>query len=59
MQIIILLSLIAWSFIHPSQNLALLISIGLIIATASATGYNYRRSKQINEHEASPWPQSK
>ena len=55
MQIIILLSLIAWSFIHPSQNLALLISIGLIIATASATQditIDALRIEQINEHES-------
>jgi hypothetical protein len=37
MQVAILLSLIVWSFINPTQNLALLISIGLIIAIASAT----------------------
>ena len=37
MQLIILLSLIVWSFINPTQNLALLISVGLIIAIASAT----------------------
>ena len=34
MQVIILISLIVWSFINPSQNLALLISIGLVIAIA-------------------------
>ena len=37
MQIIILLSLICWSLIEPSTNLALVISVGLIIAIASAT----------------------
>ena len=37
MQIIILLSLICWSLIEPSANLALVISVGLIIAIASAT----------------------
>ena len=37
MQIAILLSLLVWSFLTPSQNLALLISIGLVIAIASAT----------------------
>ena len=37
MQFIILLSLVVWSFINPTQNLALLISVGLIIAVASAT----------------------
>ena len=54
MQIIILLSLIIWSFINPSQNLALLISIGLIIAIASATQditVDALRIEQINENE--------
>ena len=37
MQVIILISLICWSFINPTTNLALVISIGLIIAVASAT----------------------
>ena len=37
MQIAILLSLITWSFINPTQNLTLLIGVGLIIAIASAT----------------------
>ena len=37
MQIIILLSLLIWSLINPTQNLALLITVGLIIAIASAT----------------------
>tara|TARA_Y100000817_G_scaffold282392_1_gene247625 strand:+ start:5092 stop:6468 length:1377 start_codon:yes stop_codon:yes gene_type:complete len=37
MQIIILISLILWSLIDPSANLALVISIGLVIAIASAT----------------------
>ena len=37
MQSIILLCLLIWSLINPSENLALLIGIGLIIATASAT----------------------
>ena len=34
MQIAILLSLLVWSLINPTQNLALLISIGLIIGIA-------------------------
>ncbi len=54
MQIIILSSLIIWSFINPSQNLALLISIGLIIAIASATQditVDALRIEQINENE--------
>jgi len=37
MQIAILVSLIVWSYINPTQDLALLISVGLIIAIASAT----------------------
>ena len=54
MQFTILLSLIIWSFINPSQNLALLISIGLIIAIASATQditIDALRIEQINENE--------
>ena len=35
MQVIILISLIVWSFINPSQNLALLISVGLVIAVSA------------------------
>ena len=37
MQIVILLSLLVWSFINPTQNFELLIGVGLIIAIASAT----------------------
>jgi len=37
MQIIILISLVCWGFVNPTANLALVISIGLIIAIASAT----------------------
>ena len=37
MQTIILLSLVGWSIVNPTANLALVISIGLIIAIASAT----------------------
>ena len=54
MQLVILLSLIAWSFINPTQNLALLISVGLIIAIASATQditVDALRIEQINENE--------
>ncbi len=54
MQIIILLSLIIWSTINPTQNLALLISVGLIIAIASATQditVDALRIEQINENE--------
>ena len=54
MQVIILLCLFFWSLINPSQNLALLISIGLIIAIASATQditVDALRIEQINEYE--------
>jgi len=37
MQFIILISLICWSVIDPTTNLALVITVGLIIAIASAT----------------------
>ena len=37
MQLIILISLVCWSLINPTANLALVITIGLIIAIASAT----------------------
>ena len=37
MQIIILISLVFWSVVDPTANLALVITIGLIIAIASAT----------------------
>ncbi len=54
MQVAILLSLIVWSFINPTQNLALLISVGLIIAIASATQditVDALRIEQIKENE--------
>ena len=37
MQMLILISLFLWSVIDPSENLALVIFVGLIIAIASAT----------------------
>ena len=37
MQLIILFSLVFWNFIDPTANLALVITVGLIIAIASAT----------------------
>ena len=37
MQLIILLSLVLWNFVDPTANLGLVITIGLIIAIASAT----------------------
>ena len=54
MQVVILLSLIVWSFIDPTQNLALLITVGLIIAIASATQditVDALRIEQINKNE--------
>ena len=54
MQSIILISLVSWSLIDPSTNLALVISIGLIIAIASATQditVDALRIEQIGEHE--------
>jgi len=54
MQIAILLCLIVWSYINPTQNLALLITVGLIIAIASATQditVDALRIEQINENE--------
>ena len=54
MQLIILLSLIVWSFINTTQNLALLISVGLVIAIASATQditVDALRIEQINSNE--------
>jgi|TARA_B100001540_G_C15804905_1_gene641625 PAT family beta-lactamase induction signal transducer AmpG len=37
MQLIILLSLICWNLVDPTANLALVITVGLVIAIASAT----------------------
>ena len=54
MQTIILVCLICWSLINPTANLALVISIGLIIAIASATQditVDALRIEQIGEHE--------
>ena len=54
MQAIILICLICWSAINPTANLALVISIGLIIAIASATQditVDALRIEQIGEHE--------
>ena len=54
MQLTILLGLVVWSSINPSQNLTLLISVGLIIAIASATQditVDALRIEQINENE--------
>jgi len=54
MQTIILICLVCWSLINPTTNLALVISIGLIIAVASATQditVDALRIEQIGEHE--------
>jgi len=54
MQFIILASLVCWSLVDPSANLALVITIGLIIAIASATQditVDALRIEQIGENE--------
>ena len=56
MQILILISLFLWSVIDPSENLALVISVGLLIAIASATQditVDALRIEQISENEGS------
>ena len=55
MQITILTCLITWSFINPTENLTLLITVGLIIAIASATQditVDALRIEQIGENES-------
>jgi len=54
MQFIILISLVCWSVVDPTANLALVITIGLIIAIASATQditVDALRIEQIGENE--------
>ena len=54
MQFIILLSLITWSTLNPSENLWLVIAVGLGIAISSATQditIDALRIEQINENE--------
>ena len=54
MQSLILICLICWSLINPTTNLAIVISIGLIIAIASATQditVDALRIEQIGENE--------
>ena len=54
MQILILVCLFFWSIINPSENLALVITIGLLIAIASATQditVDALRIEQIGENE--------
>ena len=56
MQAIILFSLICWSIIDPTTNLALVITVGLIIAVASATQditVDALRIEQIGANEGS------
>ncbi|MDC6469637.1 MFS transporter [Candidatus Pelagibacter sp. Uisw_099_02] len=55
MQITILTCLVTWSFIDSTENLTLIITIGLIIAIASATQditVDALRIEQIGEHES-------
>jgi len=54
MQIIIFFSLVSWSFLDPSKNLWLIISVGLTIAVASATqdiNIDALRIEQIGKNE--------
>jgi len=54
MQIVILISLVFWSIIDPTTNLALVITVGLIIAIASATQditVDALRIEQIGQNE--------
>ena len=54
MQMIILMSLVFWNFVDPTANLALVITVGLIIAIASATQditVDALRIEQIGRHE--------
>tara|TARA_Y100000741_G_scaffold341153_1_gene303225 strand:- start:2770 stop:4146 length:1377 start_codon:yes stop_codon:yes gene_type:complete len=54
MQLLILVSLFLWSIINPTENLALVITVGLLIAIASATQditVDALRIEQIAEHE--------
>ena len=55
MQILILFSLFLWSLIDPSENLVLVISVGLLIAVSSATQditVDALRIEQIGENES-------
>ena len=54
MQLVILLSLICWNLVDPTTNLALVITVGLIIAIASATQditVDALRIEQVGEDE--------
>lgn len=54
MQSLILICLVLWSILNPTQNLAIVITVGLFIAIASATQditVDALRIEQIGEHE--------
>jgi PAT family beta-lactamase induction signal transducer AmpG len=54
MQLLILISLISWSLINPTENLALVITVGLLIAMASSTQditIDALRIEQVGENE--------
>ena len=54
MQSLILICLVLWSILNPTQNLAVVITVGLFIAIASATQditVDALRIEQIGEHE--------
>tara|TARA_A100001015_G_scaffold218075_1_gene245087 strand:+ start:10 stop:1095 length:1086 start_codon:yes stop_codon:yes gene_type:complete len=54
MQLVILLSLVCWNLVEPTVNLALVITVGLIIAIASATQditVDALRIEQIGKNE--------
>ena len=54
MQSFIFISLLSWSFLNPTQNLWLIIAVGLTIAISSATQditIDALRIEQINENE--------
>ena len=56
MQTVILIGLIIWSSLEPTQNLALIIGVGLAIAISSATQditIDALRIEQINKEESS------
>ena len=56
MQTVILIGLIIWSSLEPTQNLALIIGVGLAIAISSATQditIDALRIEQINKEETS------
>ncbi len=55
MQLFILISLVLWSLVDPSENLAFIISVGLLIAISSATQditVDALRIEQIGENES-------